>query len=82
MAASTSSAAPADWVALVDELRARGAVKASWGEFAVEFAVPQQTAAELEREQSRALPLNQDERDELAALRDFKARRAEFGDYD
>lgn len=74
--------AAADWVALVDELRARGAVKASWGPYAVEFAVPQQTPAEIEREQSRALPLTHEERDELASLRDFKARRAEFGDYD
>lgn len=77
MSAGPSSA---EFVQLVDDLRARGAVRVSWGSYACEFAGPALSEAEADREERLAQPLHSREREELEGLRAWRQEREELGD--
>jgi hypothetical protein len=69
-----------EFVALVDELRARGAVRIACGPYSAEFVGPPLTAAEAAREEVLTQSLTRVEREELNDLRLFRQMREELGD--
>jgi len=72
-----------DFLALVDELRARGAMTVTWGAFSATFHAPHEEPVALAEDgtpkPSRRIDLEPDEREELAKLREGKIMLAELG---
>jgi hypothetical protein len=78
MSSGPSSAEVEGFLGLVRTLRADGAVRVSWGLYAVDFAEPP-AAAVLEPERVAIDPLSRAEREELAELRELKQMAEELG---
>lgn len=72
-----------EFLALVDELRKRGASTVAWDGYSATFfapyAEPEVVLTKEETAEQRRLSLNENEREELARLRAAESRFAELG---